>query len=259
MVHLGSFPSLKLLAQSPENEAQACTAESVANLAFTDEFKVQARLHGLIPSIAHLMRKRCLEVQLEAARAVRVLGSNHENKLALVEAGALHGLRDMLDHKSSEARVRSTHALALLATNEDNGAALSKAGAVRPLVNLLEDSNPNVLAGAAEVLAEVTRTKKCDTRGEVSEWGAIPRLNAALDGQTDPRINLQVSRTVNHMTTCDMLSSKAANEARSYMVMQQRVGQVPADPTARKNRQVLFLGALSKPSRVSRGLSERLA
>jgi hypothetical protein len=259
MVRLGSFPSLKLLAQSPENEAQACSAECVANLAFTDEFKVQARLHGLIPSIAHLMRKRCLEVQLEAARAVRVLGSNHENKLALVEAGALHGLRDMLDHKSSEARVRSTHALALLATNEDNGAALSKAGAVRPLVNLLEDSNPNVLAGAAEVLAEVTRTKKCDTRGEVSEWGAIPRLNAALDGQTDPRINLQVSRTVNHMTTCDMLSSKAANEARSYMVMQQRVGQVPADPTARKNRQVLFLGALSKPSRVSRGLSERLA
>lgn len=217
MVHLGAFPALKILAMSPENEAQACAAETVGNLAFSDEFKEQVRLDGLIPCIAHLSRKRCLEVQLQSARTLRVLASTHKNKLALVEAGAVHGLRDMLDQKCPELRIRATAALSLLATNADNGAALSKAGAVRPLVNLLDESDPNVVAGAARVLAEVTKTEKLDTRLEVAAWGAIPKLSAALDGQTDERITLQVARTINNMTAAEMLTSKAAKQARSYM------------------------------------------
>ena len=199
------------------NEAQACAAETVGNLAFSDEFKEQVRLDGLIPCIAHLSRKRCLEVQLQSARTLRVLASTHKNKLALVEAGAVHGLRDMLDQKCAELRIRATAALSLLATNADNGAALSKAGAVRPLVNLLDESDPNVVAGAARVLAEVTKTEKLDTRLEVAAWGAIPKLSAALDGQTDERITLQVARTINNLTAAEMLTSKAAKQARSYM------------------------------------------
>ena len=177
MVHLGALPALNILAHAPEDKAQAAAAATVAFLAFSDEFKDLAREAGLIASIAHLMRKRSLQVQLESAEAVRVLASNHKNKMALVDAGAHDGLRDMLDHQSSEARVRATSALCLLATNQDNSAALSKSGVVRPLVKLLDSiSEPNVLAGAASVLANVTSSKILDTRAELAACGAIPKL-----------------------------------------------------------------------------------
>jgi len=249
MVHLGAFPALRVLAESPEADTQACVAASIANLAFSDEFKKQARLDGLIPAVCRLMRKRSLDVQLAAASAVRVLGSNHENKLALVEHGALHGLRDMLDHNSSEARVRSTDAMSILATNQDNGAALSKAGAVRPLVNLLDSKDANVLAGSVRTLAEVTRNSKIDTRSELSARGAIPKLGVAL-AHTDQRVTLNVCRTIDALTKHEGLSTKAANAARSYMLMEQRVGQVSCDVTAHTNRQKMQycgIGAKLKP------------
>ena len=262
IVTLGAFPALKVLAYSPENETLASCSAAIANLAFTDDLKDQARLDDLIPAVAHMMRRRSLDVQLEAARAVRVLSCNHKNKLLLVEAGALHGLRDMLDHKSDEARVRAMDAMSKLANNHVNGAALSRAGAVRPVVNLLDEANYDVLAGAARVLAEVTTSKMLDTRSEVREWGAIPKLGEALRRTTireDERITLNVTRTINNMTTNEMLNSKAAQEARSFMLMEQRIGQVRQDRVAGQNREEMVrdgVGILTKVKAVVEGCTD---
>ncbi|KFP41034.1 Armadillo repeat-containing protein 3, partial [Chlamydotis macqueenii] len=161
--------------------AIANAATVLTNLAMQEPFRVNIQSHGIMTTLAELLRSTNSQVQSKAAFAVATFGCDADARTKLRTAGGLEPLIELLHSKNEEVRRNACWAVMVCAGDELTAVELCRLGALDILeeINLSTGRKNNYSETALEKLLDNNLSRK------YSQMGYLSSSNIITDGFYD--------------------------------------------------------------------------